>query len=419
MSGPAGTAATIAAAVAGLGPGPLTEAGIARQVAPLFSRVLSGPGRPIYLANHSLGRPLDATAADLAEALALWQSLLGEAWTSWSAEIGAWRARLAVLLNAPRADCVVPKTGAGQGLRAVLNGYDRPPRVVATRGEFDSVDVILKQYAQRKRIDLVLVEAREGGMFDSADLLAALPGADLVVVSQVMFNTAQVLPGLPELIAAAHDARARVLLDVYHSVGVLPVDLQALDTDFAIGGSYKYLRGGPGAGYLYLHPRFLDGSFHTLDVGWFAKRDKFDYLRPEPQQFAPGGDAFLEGTPPVLVAYQARAGQIFTQEIGVERLRAYSLAQQRRLVDLLAAQGVAAAGGRSDHGAFVVIRHARARPLARALAARGVEVDSRGEYLRICPDVLTTDDELARAVAELKDALAAVRSEPAEAAPAG
>jgi len=231
----------------------------------------------------------------------------------------AYRARLAALLHAPRADCVVPKTSAGQGLRAILNSYDRIPRVVATRGEFDSIDVILRQYALRGRIDLRFVEARADATFEAAELLAGIRDADLVVVSQVLFNTGQVLPGLPALIAAAHASGARVLVDVYHSLGVMPVDIGALDADFAIGGSYKYLRGGPGAGFMYLHPRHLDGSFRTLDVGWFAKKNKFDYVRPDPPEFAAGGDALLESTPPVLTCYQARAGQLFTTAVGVAR----------------------------------------------------------------------------------------------------
>src|SRR5262249_12905045 len=239
----------------------------------------------------------------------------------------------------------------------ILNSFDGVPRVVATRGEFDSIDVILRQYARRGRITLSLVEPRERGLFASEDLVSAVQGgADLVVVSQIVFNTGQLLPELRGLIAAAHAQGARVLLDAYHSLGVLPVDLAALDVDFAVGGSYKYLRGGPGACYLYLHPRHLDGSLVTLDVGWFAKDDPFAYERPDPPRFAPGGDAFFESTPPILPLYQARAGQVFTLGIGVERLRAYSLMQQRRLVELLGARGVTALGGGEDRGAFVVIR---------------------------------------------------------------
>ena len=402
MSPRADTAATIAAAIAAMGSGPLTEEGIARHVAPLFSRVLH-PDRPVYLANHSLGRPLDATADDVAEAVGLWQSRLGNAWDAWLAEIAAYRARLAALMHAPRADCVVPKTSAGQGLRAILNSYDRPPRVVATRGEFDSIDLILRQYALRKRIELRFVEARADGMFEADELLAAIRDVDLVVVSQVLFNTGQVLPALPALIEAAHSGGARVLLDVYHSLGVLPVDIGALDADFAIGGSYKYLRGGPGAGYMYLHPRHLDAGFSTLDIGWFAKKNKFDYVRPDPPEFAAGGDALLESTPPILTCYQARAGQLFTVAVGVERLREYSLAQQRTLIGHLSERGVRGEGGSDDRGAFVVVRSGQARAWAGELERRGVLVDSRGDLLRLCPDLLSTKAELASAAQRLGD----------------
>src|SRR6476469_6703974 len=111
----------IDASVAGLGDGPLSEEALATHVAPLFSRAQSAdPGR-VYLANHSLGRPLDAIDADVREGLAAWYAEMGGAWRAWTAEIDAYRGRYARLLHAPRDDAVVPKTSAGQGLRAILN----------------------------------------------------------------------------------------------------------------------------------------------------------------------------------------------------------------------------------------------------------------------------------------------------------
>jgi len=396
------TTESIEAAVAALPRGPLTEAGLQAHVAPLFSRVRAAFADRIYLANHSLGRPLDATEDDVREGLAAWYAQMGGAWDAWMAEADAFRARLARLLNAPRADCVVPKTSAGAGLRAILNTYDGVPRVVATRGEFDSLDVILREYARRGRIALTLVEPRADGLFAAADVDAAIgKGVDLLVLSTVMFSTGQRLPELPALVRAARETGGRVLLDVYHSLGVYPLDVAALDADFAVGGSYKYLRGGPGACFLYLHPRHLDGSLRTLDTGWFAKRDPFSYARPDPPQYGDGGDAFLESTPPVLPFYQARAGQRLLLALDVARVRAYSLAQQQRLVQALAAHGVTAHGGSEARGAFVTVVDARARAWADALQARGIVVDARGPCLRLCPDILTTDAELAAAAAAL------------------
>ena len=162
-----------------------------------------------------------------------------------------------------------------------------------------------------------------------------------------------------------------MLLDVYHSLGVFPVDVAALDVDFAVGGSYKYLRGGPGACFLYVHPRHLDGGLRTLDTGWFAKESPFAYARPDPPRYAAGGDAWLESTPAVLPFYQARAGQVFTLAVGVARLREHSLALQRRLVALLARAGHRGARRHEDRGAFVVVRAPRrARVGRRARRAR-------------------------------------------------
>lgn len=374
----------------------LSEADLIVHVHPLFTRVLARD--EIYLANHSLGRPLDMTAHDVQEAMETWYRNLDEAWEDWMAEIQAFRQRTATLIGAPRPDCIAPKTSAGQGLRTVLNASPAGMRVVTTRGEFDSIDFILKVYAQAGRIDLKVVDPDETGRFHADALLEALgdePG--LIVVSMVMFGSGQVVTGLDRMITQAQARGARVLLDLYHAVGVLPLDVAALGADFAIGGSYKYLRGGTGACWLYLHPRHLDGSLMPLDTGWFAKRDPFGYERHDPPLFGPGGDAFLESTPPILPVYQARAGQELMLALGVSRLRAYSLAQQQMLVSELEAAGVSAVGGREDHGAFVVVSHPEAPALARRLKAMGVNTDARGTSLRLCPDLLNTEEDLRKA----------------------
>ena len=375
MSTRAATTERIEAAIAALGVGTLAENVLQRHAAPLFSRHKLAYGDRIYLANHSLGRPLDATADDIREGLSHWYAELGGAWDAWKAEVDAYRARFAMLLGANRFDSIVPKTSAGQGLRAVLNTYDRAPR-----------------------IELTLVDAREGDDFETDDIVAAIGDrTDLVVISEVIFNTGQRLNDVPRIVAATHAGNGKLLLDVYHSLGVFPIDVTALDVDFAVGGSYKYLRGGAGACFLYVHPRHLDANLRTLDIGWFAKDAPFTYTRPDPPRLAAGGDGWLESTPPILPFYQARAGQIFTQAIGVARLREFSLSLQRRLIELLSASDVDAIGGRDDRGAFVVVDHERAAIVAEALRRQGIVVDARGRYLRFCPDCLTTDEELVRA----------------------
>ena len=372
---------------------PLDEALIAGRVRPLFTRALA-PGRPIYLANHSLGRPPDRMADDVARALEAWYRDMSEAWSDWLAARERFRVLTAQLTGSPTPDSIVPKTSAAQGLRAVLNAHDDRIRVVATDAEFDSLDFVLRSYRERGRIELALVPPRA-----EAILGALAQTTDVVVCSTVFFRSGEILQGVDEIIRRAHAADAKVLLDVYHHAGVLPLDLAALGADFAVGGSYKYTRGGPGACWLYVHPRHH--GLRTLDTGWFAKEAPFSYERPDPPRFAPGGDGWLESTPPVLAPVQALAGLEFTLEVGVERLRAFHLAQKGRFAAMLEERGLAVTGAGPDYGAFVTFVHPRAGALATQLKARGVKTDARGESLRLCADLLNTDAELSVAAVAL------------------
>src|SRR5437868_1208004 len=368
----------------------LDEDWLQANVAPRFSRALAR--KEIYLANHSLGRPPDRMAEDVRTAIDAWYRDMDGAWDLWLETRDRWRELTARLVGAPRADCIIPKTSAGQGLRAVLNALPGKPRVATSDGEFDSLDFILRVYREQGRIELKIMPWQE----------MSAEGAELIVLSTVMFRTGEVVKHLPKLIHDAQAKRALVLLDVYHHAGVIPLDLAALEADFAIGGAYKYLRGGPGACWLYVRPGLVD-SMRTLDTGWFAKKDVFSYLRPEPPEFGAGGDAWLESTPPVLGCFQALAGLELTLELGVERLRAYSMAQKQTLAELL--PGVE--GADKYHGAFVTLKHRDAAALASGLDKQGVKVDARGEYLRLCPDILNPRAELERAAATLKGLLAA------------
>ncbi len=400
----------------------LTEDSLREHIWPLFSRVLNRPNHPkldrpeIYLANHSLGRPLDCTADDVMGALDLWYRDIDAAWGPWIEARDKFRALVAALLGVERADCIVPKTSAGQGLRAVLNALlkpDRPITIVATRGEFDSIDFILKMYADKGWAAVHWVEAsddQEGiPIYWSREITAAIKQhkADLLVVSGAFFSTGQVFDGILWKIAKeAKEAGALVLADLYHTVGIVPPVLDQGNpwVDFAIGGSYKYTHGGPGACWLYINPRHLDhenepGALRTLDTGWFAKKDTFNYERTDTPLLAPGGDAWLESTPPILPIYQAMAGLELTVAlqagIGV-RTRQYSLEQQAFMRDTFRAAGVPMfkPDPPAMFGAFSLLPHNNAAALSDALRTEGVNTDARGNCVRFGPDILNSREEL-------------------------
>ncbi|MEM7621918.1 MAG: aminotransferase class V-fold PLP-dependent enzyme [Planctomycetota bacterium] len=407
-------------AIGMLGSGPLTHAALRTHIDPLFSRVLQRD--EVYLANHSLGRPPDRMAEDVRLALDLWYTDMDAAWEGWLEEQSLYRANMARLIGCANADAVVPKTSAGQGLRAVLNALPAAkPVVVTTRAEFDSIDFILKTYAAKGLIELRWVDGDAEGRVDGSRVAEAVTAdVDLVVLSQVVFVTGQIVPGVDAVVSAARSHGAVVVLDTYHSAGVIDVGFDRLGVDFAIGGNYKYTRGGPGACWLAIHDRHLheprtptSGEVAPIDTGWFAKVEPLGFDRSEAPILAGGGDGWLEATPPILTYYQAKSGLAFALTLGVDRTRVYNQRQQAMLAGALRGAGVEPRLF-EPRGAFLLVEHADAPGLSAELARRGVKTDARRcnvtgrGFVRFCPDVLTTDEEIERASVIVGDAARAV-----------
>ncbi len=389
-------------AVAALGPGCLTEEAVQAHVRPLFSRALASGQN--YLVTHALGRPLDRIHADVAEATDAWSARLRGAWEPWIAEQTRYRAALASLLNLGRPDCIVPKTSAGQALRTVLNTLPKGSTVLTTRDEFTSIAVVLAQYAALGRVKLRFAAPSSDGRWTpdciGKELRRESP-VSLVVLSHVFYRDGRIFDSLAAVAhACRHEHGCDLLLDSYHALGVLPVDMEAIGCDYLIGGCYKYLRGGPGAAFLALAPHKADGV--PYGSGWFAMIPGSDPWGEPGPELLPGGDGWLDGNPPILTYYQARAGLAFTLSVGVDRLRAYSLTQLAFLQRTLAEYDIAAHGGDADHGAFLTLPSPRAASIVEALAEEGIIIDERAGNLRLCPDLLTTREELTQAA----DALA-------------
>ncbi|MEM8756786.1 MAG: aminotransferase class V-fold PLP-dependent enzyme [Planctomycetota bacterium] len=399
---------TIESAVAALGPGELTEARVREHLWPLFSRVLDRRDETgvVYLANHSLGRPLNRTAEDVQRALDHWYRDLDGAWEPWSDAMTRYRAMNARLIGCAREDAVVHKVSAGQGLRTVLNTIEPKrdrPRVLTTRGEFDACDFILKRYAAKGRIDLDWVDADEHGRFDADAIAERVTDAhDLVVVSMVFYATGQHLAEVQTVIDAAHTHGALVMLDTYHQAGVMPMDFDGSRADFAIGGNYKYTRGGSGACWLAVRDDHLDDpNLQPIDTGWFAKADHFGFQRDDVAHLAAGGDGWQEGTPALLCMVQALAGLEFTLAVGVDRLRAYNVHQRRLLADAIYSAGGDPING-EPRGAFLLMRVEDLAYAIDVLRAEAVVADGRPDsrgigHVRFCPDLLTTEEEIDRA----------------------
>ena len=199
----------------------------------------------------------------------------------------------------------------------------------------------------------------------------------------------------------AHEVGAHVVLDAYQSAGIVPLDVTELNVDFAVGGSVKWLCGGPGNGWLYVRPDLAETLEPTF-VGWQAHARPFGF---EPElEYAEGSARFLTGTPNVPALYAATAGYDLIEEIGVDRIREHSLRQTQLLIDLCDEAGFEVGSPRDParRGGTVTVRTPEFEAVHKELTERQILCDFRPDAgLRLGPHYYNTDDELRHAVAEI------------------
>jgi kynureninase len=268
-------------------------------------------------------------------------------------------------------------------------------RIVYEEGNFPSVRYLYQ--AQTDRGAEIVVASDDAGVVEAIDERTLL-----VPVTHVLFRTGEI-QDVKAIVARAHEVGALVVLDAYQSVGTVPLDVTALGVDFAVGGSVKWLCGGPGAGWLYVRPD-LAATLEPALTGWYGHARPFAF-EPE-QDYAEGAARFLAGTPNVPALYAATAGYDVIEEIGVERIRARSVEQTTLLIELLEAAGFDPGSPREPElrGGTVVVKTPEFEAVNAELAARGVLVDSRPETgLRLGPHFFNTDDELGFTVEQIAE----------------
>ncbi|MEP6909369.1 MAG: aminotransferase class V-fold PLP-dependent enzyme [Actinomycetota bacterium] len=349
-----------------------------------------------YLISHSLGPMPAETERRLAEYAHSWNTrgarAWGEGWWEMPMTVGDQIARL---IGAPPASTVMHQN-VTIAEAVVLSCFDfrgERRRVVYEEENFPSVRYL--QQAQRGA-EIVVCPDEEA-------IVAAIDERTLLVpISHVIFRTGRIQDVEP-IIRRAHEVGAYVVLDAYQSVGTVPLDVTALNVDFAVGGSVKWLCGGPGAGWLYVRPDLAETLEPTL-IGWQAHKRPFGF---EPElEYADGIGRFLTGTPNVPALYAATAGYDIVEEAGIERIRANSIRQTALLVGLLDEAGFEVVSPREPErrGGSVVVRTPDFQAVHAELDARAILCDFRPDVgLRFGPHFFNTDEEIELAVSAMKE----------------
>lgn len=362
-------------------------------------------GRATYLISNSLGA-MPRAVYDEAEGFArTWDERGVRAWHEGWWELPATTGDLIAPLLGVRPGTIALHQNVSVAAALLLSAIDYPKdknRIVYTELHFPNVMYLLEG-ERRKGAEIVVVRSDDGIGVPTERLLAAIDHRTrLVPISHTLFRSAFVQDA--EAIARrCREVGAFLLLDVYQSTGVVPLELEAWGVHAAVGGSVKWLCGGPGVGYLWVNPEIAD-TLEPSFTGWQADEEPFAF-RPAPIRYAKGAWRFLTGTPNVPALYTCRPGYRIVSGVGIQKIRERSLALTSYLMDLAEEAGFEVRTPRDPkhRGGTVSVWHEDAERLCRELIARDIVCDYRPRAgIRLSPHFYNTEAELEHAIATLK-----------------
>ena len=259
--------------------------------------------------------------------------------------------------------------------------------------------------AMLPQMEIATVRTHDGITLDTQELLDAIDARTrLVSLSHVLFKSAYIVP-VEEVVRKAHSVGAQVLLNGYHSVGIITLDVTGLNVDFYIGGTLKWLCGGPGGVFLYIRPDLLKGLQPKI-TGWFAHAQPFAF--EETLELREDAYRLANGTPAIAALYAIQPGVETITQVGVDNIRAQSIRQTSLIVELADAAGYEVVSPRQTErrAGTVTVRPPEAYAVSRELIARNIVIDYReGAGIRIAPHFYNTDDEIRLTMAAMADIL--------------
>jgi kynureninase len=267
--------------------------------------------------------------------------------------------------------------------------------------EFPSVLYLYREWI-RDRGELIVIPSSDGISIDTERLIAEIDERTLLVpISHVLFRSSYIVDA-QRIIEKAHDVGAMVVLDVFQSLGTVPLDIKKLNADFAVGGCLKWLCGGPGACFLHVRPD-LQSRLRPKLTGWMAHENPFAFDTDDIKRTI-GSYRFMNGTANIPALYTCQAGLEIVSDIGVPAIRERSRHMTYRLLQLASSRGwpVHTPLDPDCRAGTVAVKVPHAREIAAELNARDVLVDYRPEAgIRISPHFYNTDDEIDYAVSEI------------------
>jgi kynureninase len=327
-----------------------------------------------------------------------------ERWWMLAAQVGD---EIGALMNAPKGSVSTHQnvTTCQAVVASCFDFSGKRNKVVYSDLNFPSVMYFWEaQRSYGARVHMVKTD--DGVRVPTERLLDAIDENTLLVpVSHVIFRSSFINPA-QAIIDKAHRVGAHVVLDTFQSLGTVPVDVEALNADFACGGVLKWLCGGPGVAYLYVRPD-LGKKLRPRFTGWMAHENPFAF-EIGPTRYACPPFRFMNGTPHIPSLEAARPGLKIIGEVGIGRIREKSKRQIARLIDLADQHGWRVNSPRDpeERGGTLSIDLPESQEVCRELIKREILVDYRPQAgVRMSPHFYNTDPELETAIRAVEEIL--------------
>ncbi len=346
--------------------------------------------RKVYLNTCSQGPLSDAVQAGFEDYLASWHEQ-GSPWERWIEHYEAARAAFAQFINAsPDEVAIVTSVSAGiNSVASALNFRERPKVVM---GEFEFPTMGHVWLGQRARGADVQFVSAEGNRIPNARYEEAIDRQTLIVpLTHVCFKN-----GFRSEVGAitqiAHGCGAFVMLDDYQDCGTRPVNVKAMDLDFYLSGTLKYLLGPPGLAFLYVRKELISTLAPSV-TGWFAQTNPFTY-NPQHFELSPTARRFESGTPSIPNVYGAVPGFQSLQKIGMDEVARHIRSLTQQLLRSASEMGIVAKTPADSAGPLVVLQSRDSTLLVKKLAESGIVASNRFDGLRISFHVYNTTDDV-------------------------
>jgi len=352
----------------------------------------------IYLNSCSQGPLSDAVQAGMEEFMASWHEQ-GSPWELWVNRYEEARSAFARFINASP-DEVAIVTSVSAGINGIASALTFQERKKVVMGEFEFPTMSHVWLAQRSRDADVQFVAADGNRIPAANYEKLVDHNTLIVpLTHVCFKNG-FRSEVNAITQIAHRSGALVMLDDYQDCGTRPIDVKAMDLDFFVTGTLKYLLGPPGLAFMYVRKELISSLVPTV-TGWFAQANPFAY-DPKLFDLSPTARRFESGSPPVPNVYAALPGFQLLQEIGMENVAGHVRNLAQSLLRCTHDLGICIKTPADSTGPLVVLQSKDSSLLVQKLAEDNIVASNRHDGLRISFHVYNTMDDVQAVVEVLK-----------------